>query len=74
MRILFYDEKMFDLDGIGNGQNDRIWVVSWEEADRRDGRKQQGKFPQKVMVWLAVCLEGVVPLVLFEKGSLDCRR
>ena len=26
------------------------------------------------MVWLAVCSEGVVPLVLFEKGTLDYHR
>ena len=25
MRIIFTDEKMFDLDGIYNSQNDRIW-------------------------------------------------
>ena len=37
-------------------------------------KKQQRKFPQKVMVWLAVCSEGVAPLVLFEKGTLDHHR
>ena len=37
-------------------------------------KQQQGKFPQKVMVWLAVCSEGVMPLVLFEKGTLDHHR
>ena len=26
------------------------------------------------MVWLAVCSEGVAPLVLFEKGTLDHHR
>ena len=46
------------------------------------GRKQigeveknsNGKFAEKVMVWLAVCSEGVAPLVLFEKGTLDHHR
>ena len=71
MRILFFDEKMFDLDGIYNSQNDRIWAVNREAANRRGGKKQQRKFPQKVMVWLAVCSEGVAPLVLFEKSTLD---
>ena len=28
MRILFSDEKMFDLDGIYNSQNDGIWAVN----------------------------------------------
>ena len=74
MRILFSDGKMFDLDSIHNSQNDRIWTVKREEANRRGGKEQQRKFPQKVMVWLAVCSEGVVPLVLFEKGTLDHHR
>ena len=36
--------------------------------------KEQGKFAENVMIWLAVCSEGVVPLVLFEKGTLDHHR
>ena len=74
MRILFTDEKLFDLDGIYSNQNDRIWAVNREEANRRGGKKRQRKFAEKVMVWLSVCSEGVVPLVLFEKGTLDHHR
>ena len=74
MRILFSDEKMFHLDCVYNSQNDRIWAVNREEANRRGGKKQQQKFLQKVMVWLAVCSEDVSPLVLFEKGTLDHHR
>ena len=37
-------------------------------------KTQQRKFPQKVMVWLAVMSEGVAPLVLFEKDTLDHHR
>ena len=74
MRTLFSDEKMFDLDGIYNSQNDGIWAVNRNEANRKDRKKQQRKFPQKVMVWLSVCSEGVAPLVLFEKGTLDHHR
>ena len=33
MRILFSDEKMFDIDGIYNSQNDRIWAVNRSAAD-----------------------------------------
>ena len=74
MRILFSDAKMFDLDGIYNSENDCIWVVNREEANRRVGKKQQGKFAEKVIVWLVAWAENVAPLVLFEKGTLDHHR
>ena len=70
----FSDEKMFDLDGIYSSENDRIWAVNREGSKSERWKKQQRKFPQKVMVWLAVCSEGVAPLVLFEKGTLDYHR
>ena len=50
LRILFSDEKMFDFDGMYNAQNDRIWAVNREEADKRGGVQQKRKFAQKVMV------------------------
>ena len=71
MKFLFSDEKMFDIDGIYNSQNDRVWAVNRSEADIRDGIRQKRKFPQKVMVWLGVCSKGVSPLVIFEKGTVD---
>ena len=37
-------------------------------------KKQRGKFAEKVMVWLTVFSEGVAPLVLFEKDTLDHHR
>ena len=49
-RILFSDEKKFDLDGMYNAQNDGIWAVNREEADKRGGVQQKRKFPQKVMM------------------------
>ena len=73
-RILFTDEKMFDLDGIYNSENDRIWAVNRAEANRRGRKKQQRKFPRKVMVWSTVCSEGVAALVVFEKGTLEHHR
>ena len=56
MKILFSDEKLFDIDGIYNSQNDRIWAVIRVEADKRGGVKQKRKFPEKVMIWLCVCV------------------
>ena len=32
LTILFSDEKMFDLDGIDNAQNHRIWPGNRQEA------------------------------------------
>ncbi|CAF1315268.1 unnamed protein product [Rotaria sp. Silwood1] len=74
MRILFSDEKMFDLDGMYNSQNDIIWAVNRAEADDKGGIKQKQKFPQKVMVWLGVCFKGVTPLVIFDEETVNHER
>ena len=74
MKILFSDEKLFDIDGVYNNQNDRVWAVSRGEADKQGGTKQTRNFPEKVMVWLAVCSKGVSPLVIFENGTVDHSR
>jgi len=71
---LFTDEKYFDLDGIYNAQNDRIWAVSREEADKQGGVHQQTKFPAKVLVWLGVCGEGLTAPVIMEDGTMDAER
>ena len=49
---LFTDEKNFDLDGIYNSQNDRVWAPSREEADRKGAFHQKTKHPGRVIVWL----------------------
>lgn len=71
MRIVFSDEKMFDIDGIYNAQNHRVWAVDRAAADAKGGKIKRRKFPQKVMVWLGVCSKGVTPLVIFDEGSVD---
>ena len=71
LKILFSDEKLFDIDGVHDAQNDRIWAVDRGEADKSGGRKQKRKFPQKVMVWLGVCSKGVTSLVILDKGTTD---
>ena len=57
MRILFPEEKKFDIDGIYKPQNVRIQAVNRAEADKKGGTRQKRKFPQKLMVWLRVCSE-----------------
>ena len=73
LRILFSDEKMFDLDGMYNAQNDRILAVN-READKRGDVQQKRKFPQKVMVWLGACSMGLTPLIILDEGIMDHRR
>ena len=74
LRILFSDEKMFDLDGMYNAQNDRIWAVNREEADKRGAVQQTRKFAQKVMVWLGACSKELPPLITLDEGTMDHRR
>ena len=41
MKILLSDGKMFDIDGIHNSQNDRIWAINRSAADTKDGLRQK---------------------------------
>ena len=72
--FLFSDDEMFDIDGIYNSQNERIWVPSRADADAKGGIKQIQKFPWKVMVWLGASSKGVSPLVIFDEGTVDHER
>ena len=74
MKILFSDEKLFDIDRIYNSQNDRIWTVNHAEANIKGDIRQIRKFPQKIMVWLGACSKGLLALVIFENGIVDHNR
>ena len=71
MRILFSDEKFFDIGDVYNSQNDRVWAVGRADADEKGGIQQRRKFPQKVMVWLGACSKGITPLVSLDDGTVD---
>ena len=71
MKILFSDEKYFDIDGVYNSQNDRVWTVNRAVADEKAVVKQRRKHPQKVMVWLGACSKGTTPLVILNEGTID---
>ena len=71
MRILFSNEKFFDINGVYNSQNDRVWAVDRADADEKGGIQQRRKFPQKVMVWLGACFKGITPLVILDSGTVD---
>ena len=70
-RCLFTDEKYFDLDGIYNLQNDRMWASSKEEVDRKGAFHQKTKHGGKVMVWLDACAKGLTIAVIFENETMN---
>ncbi len=45
-----------------NVQNDCIWAVNREEADKKGGVHEKTKFPVKVMVWLGACGQGLTDM------------
>ena len=54
MHILFSFEKLFDIDGMYNSQNQHIWGASRAEGNERGGIKMKQIFPTEIMVWLDV--------------------
>ncbi|CAM4789569.1 unnamed protein product [Rotaria magnacalcarata] len=70
-QILFSDEKRFDLDGMYNRQNERIYAATRDEADEKGAVHRKTKFPTGVMVWLGVCYEGITRPVIIENGTID---
>ena len=61
---------MFDIDGIHNSQNDRIWAADRSATDIKSVLRQKRKFLQKVMFQLRVCSEDMSALVIFEDGTM----
>ena len=41
LKILFSEEKIFDIDGVCNAQNNRMRAVNRDEAVEKGGRKQK---------------------------------
>ena len=50
LKILFSDEKIYDIDGACNAPNNRMWAVDRDEADEKADKKQKRKFSQTVMI------------------------
>ena len=58
MKILFSDEKMFDLDSIHNSENDRIWALI--------RRKQIGEM-ERTATKVSTKSDGMVSCMLRER-------
>ena len=71
MKILFSDQRVCDIDGVYNFQNDRMWAVDRTDANKKGAIKQRRKFPSDVIVWLGVCSKGVTSLVILDEGTVD---
>ena len=41
MRSLLSDEKFFEVDGVYNSQNDRVWAVSRADANEKSSIQQR---------------------------------
>src|ERR1700722_18270446 len=67
---LFLVEKMFELEGMYNTQNDRMWAINRQEADKKGGVKKKHQYLTKVMVWLGACRERLTLLIILDKGTL----
>ena len=65
---------MFDICGIYNSQNDRIWTVNRSAVDIEGNLRQKRKLLQKVIIWFGVCSKGVSSLVIFEDETMDYDR
>ena len=65
------DEKFFDIDGVYDSQNDRVWTEDRANDNKKCGIKQERKFLSKVMVWSGICSKGVTPMVILDEGTVD---
>ena len=45
LKILFFNEKLFGIDGVYNTQNDRIWTVNRDKANQKGGIHQRKSNP-----------------------------
>ena len=63
---------MFDIDGVYNTQNDRVWAVDRADANKNGGIQRRPKFPQKVMIWLGTRSEGITNIGdRLDEGTVD---
>ena len=47
LRILFSDEKFFDIDGVYNSENEGMWAINRADTDGRGDVMQKQKFIER---------------------------
>ena len=55
-------------------QNDHIWAINHQEANKKVGIKKKYQSPTNVMVWLGMCSAGLTKLIILDKGTLNHER
>ena len=74
LKILFSDEKLFDIDSIYSSQNEKAWAVDRADADKKRWYEAETKISTKVMVWVDVCSQGITPLVTLDEETVNYMR
>ena len=67
-KILFSDEKIFNIEQKYNRQNDKVYARSSREAQEKVGRVERGHHPSSVMVWWGVSFDGTTKLHFCNQG------
>src|SRR5689334_22343671 len=71
---LFSDEKYFSLEGVFNRQNECVYAVSREDADKRGCIKQQAKYLKRIMVRLGASKNGLTSPIIFTPWETLLRK
>jgi hypothetical protein len=67
-RILFTDEKVFNVEEHFNKQNDRIWAKNVKSIPINKKKAKRAHHPGSVMVWAGFSWDGKAPLHFVQKG------
>ncbi|CAF4881239.1 unnamed protein product [Rotaria socialis] len=68
-KILFFDEKYFELDGICNHQNGRVYAAYRQDANEHKKIRLKAKFPKRIMIWFAISKNGCSIPIIFQPGE-----
>ena len=75
LRILFFDEKFFDIGRVYKSENERVWAINRADADETGGVMQKQNFPRESggVVGCSCSSKGLTPLVILNEETVDYR-